>query len=164
MATSGELLRVRNELPIEAAKPLAGLAAPSREVVRSIDEHVRVHGAVDTAITLEPILDDEVENELDRKILSYCQRFDIQTGLLNHQAIQDALVKKLKNRPAGLEVALIWIDLVNLRREFSLWGWTGAEALARRVAGMLRSVVDAGTLLGRVGGRCGAGVQRRGRK
>ena len=53
----------------------------------------------------------------------------------------------------GRDVALIWIDLVNLRREFSLWGWTGAEALARRVAGTLRSVVDADALLGRVGGR-----------
>src|SRR6202041_1116584 len=47
----------------------------------------------------------------------------------------------------------IWIDLVNLRREFSLWGWAGAEALTRRVAGTLRSVTDPGALLGRVGGR-----------
>jgi predicted signal transduction protein with EAL and GGDEF domain len=50
-------------------------------------------------------------------------------------------------------VALIWIDLVNLRSEFALWGWTGAEALARRVAAALRTVVDANGLLGRVGGR-----------
>ena len=34
-----------------------------------------------------------------------------------------------------------------------MWGWTGAEALARRVAGTLRSVVAADSLLGRVGGR-----------
>ena len=59
----------------------------------------------------------------------------------------------MKNRDSSREVALIWIDLVNLRREFSLWGWTGAEAMARRVAGTLRSVVDADALLGRVGGR-----------
>jgi diguanylate cyclase (GGDEF)-like protein len=94
-----------------------------------------------------------MENELDRQIQSYSQRFDIQTGLLNHQALQDALAGMLRNRPAGKDVALIWIDLVNLRREFSLWGWTGAEALVRRVAGTLRSVVDADALLGRVGGR-----------
>lgn len=98
-------------------------------------------------------LDFEVENDLDQKIFSYSQRFDIQTGLLNHQAIQDALAAMLRSRKAGRDVALIWIDLVNLRREFSLWGWTGAEALARRVAGTLRSVVDADALLGRVGGR-----------
>jgi predicted signal transduction protein with EAL and GGDEF domain len=95
----------------------------------------------------------DVENELDRQILAYSQRFDIQTGLMNHQALQDALAVMLRNRAAGREVALLWIDLVNLRREFALWGWTGAEALARRVAGTLRSVVDPEALLGRVGGR-----------
>jgi EAL domain-containing protein (putative c-di-GMP-specific phosphodiesterase class I)/GGDEF domain-containing protein len=95
----------------------------------------------------------DTESDLDRQILSYSQRFDIQTGLLNHQAIQHDLAVKLRNRTEGGEVALIWIDLVNLRREFSLWGWTGAEAMTRRVAATLRSVVDSGALLGRVGGR-----------
>jgi diguanylate cyclase (GGDEF)-like protein len=95
----------------------------------------------------------EAESELNRQILSYSQRFDIQTGLLNHQAIQHALAGMLRNRAVGGEVALIWIDLVNLRREFSLWGWTGAEALTRRVAATLRSAVDGGALLGRAGGR-----------
>lgn len=101
----------------------------------------------------KPVPGPDVGNELDRQILGYSQRFDIQTGLLNHQAMQDALAGMVRNRTDGREVALIWIDLVNLRREFSLWGWTGAEALARRVAGTLRSVVDADALLGRVGGR-----------
>jgi EAL domain-containing protein (putative c-di-GMP-specific phosphodiesterase class I)/GGDEF domain-containing protein len=108
--------------------------------------------AIDSAAVLQRLQGNDIENELDRQILSYTQRFDIQTGLLNHLAIQDALAGMLRNR-AGREVALLWIDLVNLRREFSLWGWTGAEALARRVAGTLRSVVDGETLLGRVGGR-----------
>jgi len=48
---------------------------------------------------------------------------------------------------------LIWIDLVNLRREFSLWGWAGSEAMARRVATTLRAAVDSRGLLGRVGGK-----------
>ncbi len=95
----------------------------------------------------------ESESDLRHQILSYSQRFDIQTGLLNHQATQHALAGMLRNRKEGGELALIWIDLVNLRREFSLWGWTGAEALTRRVAATLRSAVDAGALLGRVGGR-----------
>lgn len=98
-------------------------------------------------------LGQQTEHDLDSQILSHSQRFDIQTGLLNHQAIQNALATMLRSRAAGGEVALIWIDLVNLRREFSLWGWTGAESLARRVAGTLRSVVDGNTLLGRVGAR-----------
>jgi diguanylate cyclase (GGDEF)-like protein len=111
------------------------------------------HAVCATAESTEHFGGDDEQSDLDRKILSYCQRFDIQTGLLNHQAIQSALAAMLRKRAQGDEVALIWIDLVNLRREFSLWGWTGAEALTRRVAGTLRSVVDAGSLLGRVGGR-----------
>ena len=95
----------------------------------------------------------DVENDISREIFSYSQRFDIQTGLLNHQAFQDELAATLRNRATGSEIALLWIDLVNLRREFSLWGWAGAEALARRVAETLRSVVEAGALLGRIGGR-----------
>jgi diguanylate cyclase (GGDEF)-like protein len=94
-----------------------------------------------------------LENELDQQILRYSQRYDIQTGLLNFQATLDALAAMLRNRADGREVALLWIDLVNLRKEFSLWGWTGAEAMARRVAGTLRSALDSNSLLGRVGGR-----------
>jgi EAL domain-containing protein (putative c-di-GMP-specific phosphodiesterase class I)/GGDEF domain-containing protein len=144
---------VRNDLPIDAAEPLASQAGYSPEAVRSIDERIGLDEVADAEAAFKPIFGSDAENELDRQILSYCQRFDIQTGLLNHQAVQGALTKMLRNRAAGPEVALIWIDLVNLRREFSLWGWTGAEALARRVAGTLRSVLGAGTLLGRVGGR-----------
>ena len=91
--------------------------------------------------------------ELERQILSYSQRFDTQTGLLNDQAFQQELTAMLRNPENRGDVALIWIDLVNLRREFSMWGWTGREALTRRVAATLRSVADSGALLGRVDGR-----------
>ncbi len=118
--------------------------------IREVDCHDQVHAVAES---MKGPAGDETETELDRQILSYSHRFDIQTGLLNHQAIQHALAGKLKNLADGGEVALIWIDLVNLRREFSLWGWAGAEAMTRRVAATLRSVVDSGALLGRVGGR-----------
>lgn len=98
-------------------------------------------------------MDHAVENTIGEESLSYSQRFDIQTGLLNHQAFQDELAAMLRNRSSSSEVALLWIDLVNLRHEFSLWGWSGAEALARRVTATLRSAVEEGSLLGRVGGR-----------
>ena len=114
----------------------------------SLAAHPTANGKPDSHAGLD------AEQELDRQILAYSQRFDIQTGLLNHQAIQDSLAGMLRNRGDNREIALIWIDLVNLRREFSLWGWTGADALVRRVAGTLRSVVEADALLGRVGGRC----------
>ena len=107
----------------------------------------------DEAARLEVLLDEDADNALDRQILDYSQRYDIQTGLLNYPAFQAVLASQLRGDPAAQEVALIWIDLVNLRREFTLWGWAGAETLARRVAGTLRSVVDADALLGRIGGR-----------
>jgi diguanylate cyclase (GGDEF)-like protein len=91
-------------------------------------------------------------DEFDRQVLIYSQRHDPQTGLLNHQSFQEALATFIRGRQPANEIAVIWIDIINLRREFSLWGWTGAESLARRVAGTLRSVVDGDALLGRVGG------------
>jgi EAL domain-containing protein (putative c-di-GMP-specific phosphodiesterase class I)/GGDEF domain-containing protein len=102
---------------------------------------------------LERLFDDFACTELDRQILAFSQRFDPQTGLLNHHAFLDSLAAMLRANPEGEEIALIWIDLVNLRREFSLWGWTGAEALARRIAGTLRSIIDDDALLGRFGSK-----------
>jgi len=100
----------------------------------------------------KPAPEHDVEGALDRHIPGYGQRFDIQTGLLNYLGIREGLARLLRNRADGRGIALVWIDLMNLRREFSLWGWTGAEAMARRVAGALRSAVDSNALLGRVSG------------
>jgi diguanylate cyclase (GGDEF)-like protein len=102
---------------------------------------------------LESLLDQIANNDLDLHILSYSQRHDPQTGLLNHRAFQDDLATLYKYGPPKREIALIWIDLLNMRREFSLLGLAGSEALARRVTGTLRSAVDSSALLGRVGGR-----------
>ena len=102
---------------------------------------------------IEPLLDPTASDELDRQILEFSLRYDPQTGLLNHHAFQNALAAHLRSIQPGEEVALIWIDLLNLRKEFSLLGWTGAEALARRIAETLRSVVDDDALLGRFGAR-----------
>jgi len=115
---------------------------------RSVLAHEMIGGK-----RLEPLRDQSGGPELELQILAFSQRFDPQTGLLNHHAFQDALAALLKSGQAGQDVALIWIDLVNLERVFSLWGWTGAEALARRIAGTLRSVVDDDALMGRFGAR-----------
>lgn len=101
---------------------------------------------------LEGLLRPHAGEDLNRESQSHGNGCDPQTGLLSQQAFQDALGALLRSSPAEHEVALIWIDLVSLRREYSLWGWRGAEALASRIAGALRSVVDADALLGRVGG------------
>jgi EAL domain-containing protein (putative c-di-GMP-specific phosphodiesterase class I)/GGDEF domain-containing protein len=99
-------------------------------------------------------LDQNLDDELHRQMLAYGQRFDIQTGLLNYQSFQDSLAGMLRNAEPGQEFALLWIDLLNLRREFSLWGSKGVESLVRNVSSSLRSVADADTLLGRFSARC----------
>jgi len=85
---------------------------------------------------------------------AYGQQYDIQTGLLNHQSFQVALAKLLRERAPSREVALLWIDVLNLRREFALWGARGTEALVRQVAEALRVAAGADALVGRYSARC----------
>ena len=82
-----------------------------------------------------------IDDDLRKQMLSYAQRHDIQTGLLNYQAFQESLGWLLQERQPSQEIALVWIDILNLRKEFSLWGSAGTDALVRHIAGELRSVV-----------------------
>ena len=138
--------------PADAGASLGREPAAGQAMAFAFERHESLVGGAETARSSDCASRNNAEGELDRQILSLSQRFDVQTGLLNEQAFQHDLTAMLRNRVMGGDVALIWIDLVNLRREFSLWGWTGAEALTRRVAGTLRSVTDPDALLGRVGG------------
>jgi predicted signal transduction protein with EAL and GGDEF domain len=103
-------------------------------------------------------LPDQNNNSLDedlrRQMLAYAQRHDIQTGLLNYQAFQESLGWLLKERQESQEVVLLWIDILNLRKEFSLWGSAGTDALVRHIAAALRNVVGPDAVLGRFSGRC----------
>jgi EAL domain-containing protein (putative c-di-GMP-specific phosphodiesterase class I)/GGDEF domain-containing protein len=99
-------------------------------------------------------LDQSLDDELHRQMLAYGQRYDAQTGLLNYQSFQESLAGLLRNAEPDQEFALVWIDLLNLRREFSLRGSKGAEGLVRHVSSSLRCVADADSLLGRFGARC----------
>jgi EAL domain-containing protein (putative c-di-GMP-specific phosphodiesterase class I) len=103
---------------------------------------------------LESLLNQQLDDELRRQMLAYSQRYDIQTGLLNYHTFQASLISLLRDIKPGQQIALVWIDLMNLRREFSLWGLKGAEALIGLVSGALRSAADANALLGRFSGRC----------
>ncbi len=95
-----------------------------------------------------------LDDEMQQLMLRYGQRFDLQTRLMNQQTFQAAVAEMLLNQPADEEVALIWIDVLNLRREFARWGSKGVDALVAHIADSLRSVVDADALLGRFGARC----------
>lgn len=95
-----------------------------------------------------------LDDEMQQLMLWYGQRFDFQTKLMNQHAFQMALADLLRNCPADQEIALIWIDVLNLRREFARWGSKGVDALVAHIADSLRSAVDSDALLGRFGARC----------
>lgn len=107
---------------------------------------------------IEPNIDgrsvDSVDEDLRRQMLAYAQRHDVQTGLLNYQAFQESLGWLLQERQENQEIALLWIDILNLRKEFSLWGSAGTDALVRHIAGSLRTAVGPDAVLGRFSGRC----------
>src|SRR5947207_10685074 len=97
---------------------------------------------------------ESVDNDLRRHIIAYANRRDVQTGLLNFHSFLNDLDSLLRELPPGQEIAVVWLDVLNVRREFALWGVDASEHLVRNVADALRSSVDAGTLLGRFGARC----------
>jgi EAL domain-containing protein (putative c-di-GMP-specific phosphodiesterase class I)/GGDEF domain-containing protein len=103
---------------------------------------------------LEIPQEQELDDTLRRQMLSYGQRYDLQTGFLNHQAFQQSLAGWMRSKRDGREVALVWIEVLNLRREFAVLGSKGAESLVDQVAEALRGAVDAGALLSRYGARC----------
>lgn len=99
------------------------------------------------------LLQQHVDESLRLQMLVYGQRHDVQTGFLNYLAFQESLSAWMRG-PGDYEVALVWIEVLNLRREFALWGSRGAEALILRVADALRSAVGPGALVGRYSARC----------
>ncbi|HET6208195.1 MAG TPA: GGDEF domain-containing phosphodiesterase [Terracidiphilus sp.] len=97
---------------------------------------------------------ESMDNELRREIIAYANRHDVHTGLLNFHAFQVELDSLLRRMPSVPEGAVVWIDVLNVRREFALWGVEAAELLVRNVADVLRSGAGEKTLLGRFGARC----------
>jgi EAL domain-containing protein (putative c-di-GMP-specific phosphodiesterase class I)/GGDEF domain-containing protein len=100
------------------------------------------------------LLNDGLDDALRRQMRAYELNHDRQTGLLNHHAFHELLTEMLRGRDAAREVALVWVDVLNLRREFALCGAKGTESLVAHVAEALRSAVDGSVLLGRFSARC----------
>jgi EAL domain-containing protein (putative c-di-GMP-specific phosphodiesterase class I) len=94
-----------------------------------------------------------MDENLRREWLAYGSKYDIQTGLLNPHWFQQGVETMVRDADPAEGVALLWIDLLNLQREFALSGWSGADALVSQVAGGLRSALDEDALISRFG-RC----------
>lgn len=96
----------------------------------------------------------DLGDDLRCQWLAYGQKYDIQTGLMNPKFFQESLDQLVSSQKPGDEgVALVWIDLLNMRKEFTVWGWTGTDALVRHVAGTVRSITDQDALFSQFG-RC----------
>ena len=111
-------------------------------------------------VTKPPALTQAVQNllehvdyDLRRQIIAYADRHDVQTGLLNFHSFLAELDAVLRENP-GTEMAVAWFDVLNVRREFALWGVDASELLVRNVADALRSSAGNNALLGRFGARC----------
>jgi EAL domain-containing protein (putative c-di-GMP-specific phosphodiesterase class I)/GGDEF domain-containing protein len=99
------------------------------------------------------------DEDLQREWLAYGSKYDIQTGLLNPHWFQQGVEALLRETAPVESVAMLWIDVLNLQREFALWGWSGADALVGHVAGTLRTTLQEDALIGRFG-RCFVACQR----
>ncbi|MDR3751717.1 MAG: bifunctional diguanylate cyclase/phosphodiesterase [Terracidiphilus sp.] len=95
-----------------------------------------------------------LDHELPSQILAYAQRYDMQTGLMNYRSFQESLARLLQNGPPGQQVALLWIEILSLRRAFTLYGSKGTGELVQHVAQSLRSALDSGMLVGRFNDGC----------
>ena len=96
-----------------------------------------------------------LEEDFRSQLQDYGLQFDPITGLPNHVSFRRTIREMVEHaRELGQEIALLWIDVLNLRREYSFGGDEAAERLVRTVADALRPWVEAGELLCRFSDRC----------
>ncbi|HEX4319736.1 MAG TPA: bifunctional diguanylate cyclase/phosphodiesterase [Acidobacteriaceae bacterium] len=96
-----------------------------------------------------------LEQDFRSQLQDFGLQFDSTTGLPNHSSFRASVKSMVDNAVLhGGEIALLWIDLLNLRREYSIGGDEAAERLVCAVADGLRPAIDAGELICRFSDRC----------
>jgi EAL domain-containing protein (putative c-di-GMP-specific phosphodiesterase class I)/GGDEF domain-containing protein len=102
-----------------------------------------------------PAAHQTLEEDFRSQLQDYGLRHDPVTGLPNQLCFRPLLkyalsVAAQQNR----SIALVWVDVLNLRREYSIGGDVAAERLVSTVADSLRPWVDSGELICRFSERC----------
>lgn len=98
--------------------------------------------------TLQHSLDEDFRHRLE----DFSLRYDPVTGLPNQALFRDGLRSALQVCEAnGQGLALLWVDLTNLRREFSVGGEDAARNLVCTLADSLRPWANSGELVCRFG-------------
>jgi diguanylate cyclase (GGDEF)-like protein len=97
------------------------------------------------------MFDEDIRSQLQ----DYGWRHDPVTGLPNRAFFRASIGPFLEKAMAdGQEIVLLWIDVLNLRREYSVSGDEGAERLVCNVSDSLRPWVDSNELISRFGDHC----------
>lgn len=85
--------------------------------------------------------------------MAYITSHDPLTGLLNRQDFEIYLEAALEQvRQRGIQHALLYLDLVELKLVNDCYGHIAGDELLRQIAQLLRGEVGEGVILGRVGG------------
>lgn len=89
-----------------------------------------------------------LDEDFRSRLQDYGLQFDPKTGLANQTSFRRSIVELLENaNQFGQELLLLWIDVLNLRREYSIGGDYAAERLLQKVADGLRPWIDPGELI-----------------
>ena len=96
-----------------------------------------------------------LEENFRAQLQDFGLQFDTVTSLPNQTSFRASVRRMLdQTLTDGREVALLWIDVLNLRREYSIGGDEGAERLVCAVADGLRPWIHPGELICRFSDRC----------
>jgi len=102
-----------------------------------------------------PISHQSLDEDFRIQLQDYGLRYDPVTGLPNQSFFREEL-RKMLGRALSQErgVALVWIDLTNLRREYSVGGDEAAQRMVCALADSLRPWTEVGELLCRFSDQC----------
>jgi EAL domain-containing protein (putative c-di-GMP-specific phosphodiesterase class I)/GGDEF domain-containing protein len=96
-----------------------------------------------------------LEEGFRNQLRDYASRYDVVSGLPNPHNFRSSLQNMLEECTAREEeIALLWLDVLNLRREFSVGGNQGVHRLVTGVVDSLRPLLEEGELICRYGDRC----------
>ena len=97
---------------------------------------------------MNPIATPILEHDFRSQLQEYGLRYDPLTGLPNQAFFRSSLRQMLTlSEDTGEGVALVWFDLLNLRREYAIGGDEGAERLVCTVSDSMRPWLESGELI-----------------
>jgi diguanylate cyclase (GGDEF)-like protein len=98
------------------------------------------------------LVDDVTEQKNAEARIEYLARYDALTGLPNRSFFRDEINRIMKHMNPGCSCAILFIDLDEFKQINDTLGHSTGDALLRKVAERLRSIVRATDIIARLGG------------